>query len=77
MNFLETDASPCKKSETASIPSGEFDVTLFVKTTGPLKDESAFPSTPPSTVIERLKLPSTALIIFSPGRLPISSPVTV
>ena len=75
--FLETVTSPCKKSETASIPEGEFEVIFSEKITGPLNSEIALLSGPPSTRIERLKLPSTALVTFSPGRFPMSSPVTV
>ena len=49
--FLETVASPCKKSEFASSPSVEVEVTLPLKTTGPLNSEIALLSGPPSTRI--------------------------
>ena len=75
--FLETVASPCKKSETASSPEEELEVTFPEKITGPLNSEIALLSEPPSTRIERLKLASTGLIIFNPGRFPMSSPVIV
>ena len=44
MYFLETVASPCKNRDDASRPLVDVDVTLLLKTTGPLNSEIILPS---------------------------------
>ena len=75
--FLETVAVPCRNRDDASIPLVEDDVTLLLKTTGPLNSEIALLLSPPSTLIDDEKSPSVALTISIPFLVEISSPVTV
>ena len=77
MYFLETVALPCKNRDDASIPLVEDDVTLLLKTTGPLNSEIALLLSPPSTLIDDEKSPSVALTMSIPFLVEISSPVTV
>ena len=48
--FLATLASPCKFSDTASIPSFDVDVILFVKIVGPLNSDDTSLFAPPLTL---------------------------
>ena len=77
VSFLETVASPCKNRDDASIPLVEDDVTLLLKTTGPLNSEIALLPSPPVTLIDDEKSPSVALTMLIPFLTEISSPVTV
>ena len=61
VSFLETVASPCKNRDDASIPLVEDDVTLLVKTTGPLNSEIDLLPSPPVTLIDDEKSPSVCL----------------
>ncbi|ADD95513.1 hypothetical protein [uncultured phage MedDCM-OCT-S08-C964] len=58
--FLETEVSPCKKILFDSTPLSDLTVSLFETITGPLNSEIASLLNPPSTLIERDKLLSTA-----------------
>ena len=49
--FLATLPSPCNCSDTASIPSTDVDVTLLVKTDGPLNSDNTSLFAPPVTLI--------------------------
>ena len=64
--FLETVASPCKNKDVASIPLDDVDVTLLLKTTGPLNSEIALLLSPPVTLIDDENSPSVALTILIP-----------
>ena len=77
MYFLETVASPCKNKDVASIPLDDVDVTLLLKTTGPLNSDIALLLSPPVTLIDDENSPSVALTILMPFLTEISSPVTV
>ena len=77
VSFLETVASPCKNRDDASIPLVEDDVTLLLKTTGPLNSEIDLLPSPPVTLMDDEKSPSVALTILIPFLTEISSPVTV
>ena len=60
-----------------SKPRLAVDVTLFVNTTGPVNSDIALPSSPPSTRIDCVNVPSVALTKLISVRFDISSPVTV
>ena len=60
-----------------SKPRLAVDVTLFVNTTGPVNSEIALPSSPPSTLIDCVNVPSVALTRLISVRFDMSSPVTV
>ena len=77
MYFLETVALPCKNIDDASRPLLDVDVTLLLKTTGPLNSEITLFSSPPSTLIDDENSPSVALTMLTPFFTEISSPVTV
>jgi len=51
INFLATLPSPCSCNDTASIPSLDVDVTLLVKTDGPLNSDNTSLFAPPVTLI--------------------------
>ena len=63
--------------EFASKPLVDVDVTLLEKTTGPVNSDIALPSSPPSTLIDCVNVPSVALTRLISVRFDISSPVTV
>ena len=50
---------------------------MLLTTRGPLNCDETLLSSPPSTDIERLNVPSSGVTMFMLGRLPISSPSTV
>ena len=58
--FLETVASHCKNRDVASMPLVEVDVTLLLKTTGPLNSDIALLLSPPVTLIDDENSPSVA-----------------
>ena len=60
--FLETVASPCKNKEVASIPLDDVDVTLLLKTTGPLNSDIALLLSPPAVSYTHLTLPTSDLV---------------
>ena len=59
--FLATVESPCMNKLLTSKPRLAVDVTLFVNTTGPVNSDIALPSSPPSTRIDCVNVPSVAL----------------
>ena len=67
--------------ELASIPLGDVDVSLLLRTIGPSNLEIILPSEPPSTIRERLTVASSGSITsnptLTPPPTPKSSPVTV
>ena len=63
---LDTLASPCRYREIVSTPSSESEVILLLKITGESNLEIILLFSPPSTVIERLTLTSTGLMILYP-----------
>ena len=73
----ETVASPCMNKEFASKPLDDVDVTLLENMTGPVNSDIALPSSPPSTLIDCVNVPSVALTRLISVRFDISSPVTV
>ena len=73
--FLETVESPWRNKLLASIPLAAVEVTLLVKTTGPVNSEITFPSSPPSTRIDDEKVASVALTRLIPDLVEMSSPV--
>ena len=75
--FLETLVSPCKNNEFDSNPLSELIVNLLLRITGPLNSDDTLLSGPPSTLIERVILDSSAERMLRPSSSPISSPVTV
>ena len=77
MYLREIVASPCMNNEFASKPLVDVDVTLFENTTGPVNSDIAFPSSPPSTLIDCENVASVAFIRLIPDLFDISSPVTV
>ena len=60
-----------------SKPREAVDVTLLVNTTGPVNSDIDLPSSPPSTRIDCVNVPSVALIRFISVLFDISSPVTL
>ena len=60
-----------------SKPREAVDVTLLVNTTGPVNSDIDLPSSPPSTRIDCVNVPSVALTRLISVRFDMSSPVTL
>ena len=79
VNFLDTVASPCKKSEFDSTPLDDVEVSFSLKITGPSNSDTMLLSVPPSTLRDLLIDASSGVRTSNPILTPVastSSPVT-